>query len=137
MSHHDDDRLGARRQRLLHHDAHERAARDLGEQLVGSTHAGRAAGGEHDGGDPAGGGGARVPFPNHSAPTPGGGAAARGPRSPASKRMSTQSNPFSFGERAQPGAPITGRPRAEAMSRRLPGSTGMPKCSMRPPIAAT
>ncbi len=51
--------------------------------------------------------------------------------------MSTQSNPFSFGERAQPGAPSTGRPRASATSSRFPGSTGMPKCSIRPPIAST
>ena len=51
--------------------------------------------------------------------------------------MSTQSKPFSLGERAQPGAPSTGRPRASATSSRLPGSTGMPKCSMRPPIAST
>ena len=35
------------------------------------------------------------------------------------------------GERAQPGAPSTGRPSALATSSRLPGSTGMPKCSMR------
>ena len=31
---------------------------------------------------------------------------------PASSRISTQSKPFSLGERAQPGAPITGWPRA-------------------------
>ena len=55
---------------------------------------------------------------------------------PASSRISTQSNPFSLGERAQPGAPSTGRPRAVPTSIRLPGSTGMPKCSMRPPTAS-
>ena len=57
--------------------------------------------------------------------------------SPASRRVSTQSKPFSFGERAQPGAPSTGRPFASATSSRLPGSTGMPKCSMCPPMLST
>ena len=52
---------------------------------------------------------------------------------PASRRIRIQSNPFSFGLRAQPGAPMTGRSRALPTSIRLPGSTGMPKCSMRPP----
>ena len=51
--------------------------------------------------------------------------------------MRTQSKPFSLGERAQPGAPSTGRPCAEPISRRLPGSTGIPKCSIRPPIVST
>ncbi len=54
---------------------------------------------------------------------------------PASRRISTQSNPFSTGERAQPGAPSTGTPLALPISSRLPGSTGMPKCSMAPPIS--
>ena len=56
---------------------------------------------------------------------------------PASRRIRIQSKPFSFGERAQPGAPSTGRPFASATSIRLPGSTGMPKCSIRPPTAST
>ena len=54
--------------------------------------------------------------------------------SPASSRISTQSKPFSTGERAQPGAPSTGTPPALPISSRLPGSTGMPKCSMAPPM---
>ena len=54
----------------------------------------------------------------------------------ARSRCSTQSKPFSFGERAQPGAPITGLPASEPMRSRLPGSTGMPKCSTRPPAAS-
>ena len=54
--------------------------------------------------------------------------------SPASSRISTQSNPFSTGERAQPGAPSTGTPPALPIRSRLPGSTGMPKCSMAPPM---
>ena len=56
---------------------------------------------------------------------------------PASSRISTQSKPFSFGERAQPGAPITACPRNRPISIRLPGSTGMPKCSIAPPMAST
>ena len=56
---------------------------------------------------------------------------------PASSRISIQSKPFSFGERAQPGAPRIGCPRACPISIRLPGSTGMPKCSIRPPTAST
>ena len=61
----------------------------------------------------------------------------RGTGRPANSRISTQSKPFSFGLRAQPGAPSTGRPPAVPTSSRLPGSTGMPKCSMVPPIAST
>ncbi|MGY4293862.1 hypothetical protein ACVWXN_001957 [Bradyrhizobium sp. i1.4.4] len=56
---------------------------------------------------------------------------------PASNRISTQSKPFSTGERAQPGAPSTGTPPARAISSKLPGSTGMPKCSISPPIPVT
>ena len=51
MAGHHDHRLGARRQRLLGGDAHQRLAADLGQQLVRPAHAGGAAGGEHDGGD--------------------------------------------------------------------------------------
>ena len=69
-------------------------------------------------------------------PTPMPVIAARDTSRPASSRISTQSNPFSLGERAQPGAPSTGRPRAAPISSRLPGSTGMPKCSIRPPTAS-
>jgi hypothetical protein len=53
--------------------------------------------------------------------------------SPASSRWRILSKPFSFGERAQPGAPITGLPAKEPRRSRLPGSTGIPKCSIRPP----
>ena len=49
----DDHGRRARRQRLLGGDAHQRPARDLRQELVRSAHAGRAAGGEHDGGDAA------------------------------------------------------------------------------------
>ena len=55
---------------------------------------------------------------------------------PASNRISTQSKPFSFGERAQPGAPSKVFPPSCPIRMRLPGSTGMPKCSMRPPAAS-
>ena len=47
--------------------------------------------------------------------------ASRGTSSPASKRISTQSNPFSLGERAQPGAPSTGRPRASRQQQQIAG----------------
>ena len=57
-------------------------------------------------------------------------------RTPASTRCRTQSKPFSFGDRAQPGAPMIGTPWRSASSSRLPGSTGMPNRSMRPPIAS-
>ena len=60
----------------------------------------------------------------------------RGSATPASTRCRTQSKPFSFGDRAQPGAPMIGIPARSASSSRLPGSTGMPKCSIRPPIAS-
>ena len=53
MAGHDDHRRGARGERLLGGDAHQRLAADLGEQLVDRAHAGRAAGGEHDRGDAA------------------------------------------------------------------------------------
>ena len=54
-------------------------------------------------------------------PTPMPVMASRGTSSPASNRMSTQSNPFSLGERAQPGAPSTGRPRASADQQQIAG----------------
>ena len=47
----------------------------------------------------------------------------------AARRCSTQSKPLSLGERAQPGRPSTGTSPCRASSSRLPGSTGMPKCS--------
>ena len=68
-------------------------------------------------------------------PTPMPVSSARVTFSPARSRISTQSKPFSTGERAQPGAPSTGTPPALPISSRLPGSTGMPKCSMAPPIS--
>ena len=61
----------------------------------------------------------------------------RGTGKPARSRISTQSNPFSLGLRAQPGAPSTGRPSASPIISKLPGSTGMPKCSTWPPIASS
>ena len=54
----------------------------------------------------------------------------------AASRSSTQSKPLSLGERQQPGRPSAGRPRSSASSSRLPGSTGMPKRSTRPPAAS-
>ena len=47
--------------------------------------------------------------------------AARAPGRPRSSRTSTQSKPFSLGLRAQPGAPITGRPRALADQQQVAG----------------
>ena len=55
MAGHDDDRPRPRGERLLDRDAHQRLAADLGQELVRSAHAGRAAGGEHDRGDAAAG----------------------------------------------------------------------------------
>ena len=55
---------------------------------------------------------------------------------PAAIRCSTQSKPFSLGERQQPGSPSTRRSPTLASSSRLPGSTGMPKCSTTPPAAS-
>ena len=55
---------------------------------------------------------------------------------PAAIRCNTQSKPFGLGERQQPGRPSTTRPSRCASSRRLPGSTGMPKCSTTPPAAS-
>ena len=125
---HHDHRPGARRQRLLGRDAHQRPCRDLGQELVRSAHAGRAAGGEHDRGDaprcrppaPSRGCG-RVTISISRPPTPMPVMASRGTSSPASSRISTQSKPFSLGERAQPGAPSTGRPRASADQQQVAG----------------
>ena len=123
---HHDDRLRARGQRLLGGDAHERLAADLGEELVRSAHAGRAAGGQHDGGNAMGSpragssrGCGRVTISISRPPTPMPVMASRGTSSPARSRISTQSKPFSFGERAQPGAPSTGRPRASAEQQQI------------------
>ena len=79
----------------------------------------------------------RVTISISNPPTPMPVIASRGTSMPASSRMSTQSKPFSLGERAQPGAPSTGRSRARATRSRFPGSTGIPKCSTRPPIVST
>ena len=133
-----------RGQRLLGGDAHQRLAADLGQQLVRPAHAGRAPGGEDDRGDialPCSGAGSargcgRVTISISSPPTPMPVMSSRVTGRPASSRISTQSKPFSFGERAQPGAPSTGTPPALPISSRLPGSTGMPKCSIAPPIAS-
>ena len=43
------------------------------------------------------------------------------PASPASSRISTQSKPFSLGERAQPGAPSTGAPARRADQQQIAG----------------
>ena len=45
----------------------------------------------------------------------------RGTGRPASSRISTQSKPFSFGLRAQPGAPSTGCPRGIADQQQIAG----------------
>jgi hypothetical protein len=52
---------------------------------------------------------------------------------PQTTRSSTQSAPFSAGDRAQPGSPMTGRAPIAPRTRRLPGSTGIPKRISRPP----
>ena len=52
------------------------------------------------------------------------------------RRCRIQSKPFSLGERAQPGAPRIGVAPRVASSSRLPGSTGMPNRSIRPPNAS-
>ena len=52
-------------------------------------------------------------------------------------RASTQSKPLSFGERAQEGTPITGTSPSAPNIIRLPGSTGMPRCSTLPPALLT
>ena len=79
----------------------------------------------------------RVTISMSRPPTPMPVMSSRGTGSPARSRISTQSKPFSFGLRAQPGAPSTACPAAAPIKSRLPGSTGMPKCSMRPPIASS
>ena len=79
----------------------------------------------------------RVTISISSPPTPMPVMSSRVTGRPASKRISTQSKPFSFGLRAQPGAPSTACPRTLPTSIRLPGSTGMPKCSILPPTAST
>ena len=81
----------------------------------------------HAGAAPGTRGCGRVTISIKSPPTPKPTMSDRATSSPASIRISTQSNPFSTGERAQPGAPSTGRPPARPISSRLPGSTGMPK----------
>ena len=48
-------------------------------------------------------------------------------------RANTQSNPFSLGDRAHPGAPMTGLPSISPTTSKLPGSTGMPTLSTAPP----
>lgn len=50
----------------------------------------------------------------------------------AKTRCRIQLKPFSFGDRAQPGAPITGVPSIDPRRSEFPGSTGIPKCSTRP-----
>ena len=52
-------------------------------------------------------------------------------------RASTQSKPLSLGERAQEGTPITGTSPSAPNIIRLPGSTGMPRCSTSPPALVT
>ena len=79
----------------------------------------------------------RVTISISSPPTPSPVMSSRDTGRPASSRIRIQSKPFSFGERAQPGAPRIGCPLACPTIIRLPGSTGMPKCSIRPPIAST
>ena len=96
---------------------HQRLPRTLLQQLVALAHARRAAGREHEPGDRR-----RLPLARrarlrprddlHQQPADAHrldiGAAE--PGMPARQRCSTQSKPFSLGERAQPGAPITGLP---------------------------
>ena len=55
--------------------------------------------------------------------------------SPANSRAKTQSIPFSRGLRAHPGRTSAGRSPMAHTQMRLPGSTGMPKCSTFPPAA--
>ena len=55
--------------------------------------------------------------------------------SPQITRSSTQSAPLSAGLFAHPGRPITGRPCNSPRNSRLPGSTGIPNRSSRPPAA--
>ena len=56
---------------------------------------------------------------------------------PARTSCKTQSNPFSRGERAHPGMPITGMPSRLADISRLPGSAGRPSLSTLPPACST
>ena len=55
---------------------------------------------------------------------------------PARSKCNTQSNPFSLGERAQPGMPITGVVWICAASSILPGSTASPSWSIWPPACS-
>ena len=56
---------------------------------------------------------------------------------PASTRCNTQSKPFSRGDRAQPGMPITGIVPIRADISRFPGSAGRPILSTTPPASTT
>ena len=87
-----DHRPRLRGERLLDGDANERAAADLGQELVRAAHAGRAAGGEHDrrnaGGTGCSGssrGCGRVTISMSSPPTPMPVMSSRGTGSPASE----------------------------------------------------
>ena len=54
---------------------------------------------------------------------------------PANSRVSTKSIPFSFGLRAHPGSTSAGLSPIRPTQIRLPGSTGMPKCTISPPAS--
>ncbi len=123
----------------------QRHAVELGQQLVLSRcrHAAGTAGSQHQGSRPRSPGSRRLPEPRRGAsespvgesPTPSPVRFRRSSVSPARSLFNTQSKPFSLGLRAQPGAPITGLPSTRPSTSRLPGSTGSPTCSTKPPAA--
>ena len=144
---HDDDR-----RRRGSRSAASATARSTGRPPTSSSSLSRPAhppgrpGGEHQRGDPrrpgrpgaarrAAAAARRSPSAARRPPSPR--CRRRSTASPAASRSSTQSAPFSAGERAQPGRPTTGRPACSPRKSRLPGSTGIPKRISRPPAATS
>ena len=138
----DDHRLRLRGQRLLGGDPHQRLAADLGEQLVRPAHAGRAAGGEDDRGDAAvvlgrgsSRGCGRVTISISSPPTPMPVMSSRATGSRRAAASAPSRSRFPSASARSPARRAPARRRALPISSRLPGSTGMPKCSIAPPSA--
>ncbi len=144
------DRPGVARQHVVHDAGDHRLARFVREQqLVMRRHAAGAASGEHHGRDGrarcagrdrfaavAGAfsrGIGRASISLSRPPTPIRITSAGPTGNPANSRGSTKSMPFSFGLRAHPGSTSAGRAPIRPTQMRLPGSTGIPKCTISPP----
>ena len=119
-------------------------AADLGQKLVRPAHAGRAPGGEHDRGDicaPAASaqsrGCGRVTISISRPPTPMPVMSSRGTGRPREKPHQHPVEAIFLGAARAARRAQHRMPGGMPTSMRLPGSTGMPKCSMRPPIASS